>query len=195
MRPGDLRNAFSDVTFHPGDSVRVSRGTNGGYEGDGVVDHAEGNWVYVFGTWDENEGAEVFPFVVDRVSHLVSIVGWDAPADPSASFHLFEVLLDSTEDAHPGSKALYNHLIEAGLLHAAKQKDYGKPVDPFANVRSSEEFGIEPWVGAMVRLNDKVKRLQSFARTGKLENEGVIDSFMDIAVYALIARVLYETAA
>ena len=44
----------------------------------------------------------------------------------------------------------------------------------------------------MVRLNDKVRRLQSLATKGTLNNEAAIDSFMDIAVYALIARILYE---
>jgi hypothetical protein len=44
----------------------------------------------------------------------------------------------------------------------------------------------------MVRLTDKVRRLQTLAQTGELSNEGAIDSFMDISVYALIARVLFE---
>ena len=114
-----------------------------------------------------------------------------SPPNDAVSFHLFEVLLDASADAHPGSKRFYNELIEAGLLHAQKQRDYGKPNDPFANVRSSEEWGIPGWVGAMVRLNDKVKRLQSLARTGGLANESAIDSFRDICVYALIALVLY----
>lgn len=112
--------------------------------------------------------------------------------DTSKSFHLFEVLLDAAEEAHPGSKSFYNELINCGLLHSQKQRDYGKPEDPFANVRSTEEWGIAGWVGAMVRLNDKVKRLQTLARTGGLANESAIDSFRDIAVYSLIALVLYQ---
>jgi hypothetical protein len=114
-----------------------------------------------------------------------------APPATAASFHLFEAILNS-EDAHPSSRKFYDHLISAGLLHAKKQRDYGKSDDPFANVRSTAEFGVEGWVGAMIRLNDKVKRLQALARNGELHNESAIDSFMDIAVYALIARVLYE---
>jgi hypothetical protein len=114
-----------------------------------------------------------------------------AEESPS-SFHFFEVLLDAAEEAHPSSKDFYNELIACGLLHAQKQRDYGKPEDPFANVRSTEEWGIAGWVGAMVRLNDKVKRLQTLARTGGLANESAIDSFRDIAVYSLIALVLYQ---
>jgi hypothetical protein len=48
----------------------------------------------------------------------------------SEDFMFFEVLLDSAEDAHPGSKQFYNLLIEAGLLHAQKQRDYGRSDDP-----------------------------------------------------------------
>lgn len=79
-----------------------------------------------------------------------------------------------------------------GALHDRKQRDYGAEGDPFANVRASEEWGIRAWTGAMVRLNDKVRRLQSFARRGELANESAVDSIEDISVYAIISRVLYE---
>ena len=116
----------------------------------------------------------------------------------SSSFHLFEVLLDAAEEAHPSSKRFYDNLIEAGLLHSAKQRDYGKSHDPFANVRASEDFGIPGWIGCMTRANDKMKRLQKAARQQmageeiKMANEGVKDSLLDLAVYALIGLVLYE---
>ena len=77
-------------------------------------------------------------------------------------------------------------------LHDAKQADYGTNADAFANVRGSEDWGVVPWVGAMIRATDKVKRLQTFARTGRLQNEGVRDSFLDLAVYAIIAHVLFD---
>lgn len=91
-----------------------------------------------------------------------------------------------------GSARYHELLKEAGELHDRKQLDYGADDDPFANVRASTDWGVPSWVGAMIRLNDKVKRLQAFARKGTLANEGAKDSFMDIAVYALIAHVLYE---
>lgn len=96
---------------------------------------------------------------------------------------------------HPNSQRFHDYLKEAGDLHDQKQRDYGHSDDPFANVRASSDWGFPPWVGAMMRLNDKVKRLQTLARTGNLSNEGAIDSFMDIAVYAIIARVLFEESA
>ena len=94
-----------------------------------------------------------------------------------------------------GSARFHELLLEAGEMHDRKQQDYGSDSDPFANVRASSEWGLPGWVGACVRMTDKVRRLQSFARKGSLANESAIDSLMDIAVYALIAIVLLEEGA
>ena len=83
-------------------------------------------------------------------------------------------------------------LKEMGDLHDLKNKDYGQSHDPYANVRGSTEWGIPAWKGAMVRANDKIKRLQKFAKTGELANESVEDSFKDLAVYTIIALDLYR---
>jgi hypothetical protein len=93
---------------------------------------------------------------------------------------------------HPNSARFHEILTGLGELHDRKQRDYGAGDDPFANVRNSQGFGVDPWVGAMIRLNDKVKRLQSLQANGRLENESAEDSFRDIAVYAVIALVLFE---
>lgn len=94
--------------------------------------------------------------------------------------------------SHPLSDRFHALLRELGDLHDQKQADYGKDDDPFANVRGAQEWGVEPWVGAMIRLTDKVRRLQRYAEKGSLANEGVEDSLKDIAVYSLIALVLWE---
>ncbi len=83
-------------------------------------------------------------------------------------------------------------LTKLSRLHARKQHDYGAKTDPFSNVRASQDFGIKPWVGALVRLNDKMNRLKRFAERGTLANESATDSMQDIAVYALIALILYQ---
>jgi hypothetical protein len=93
-----------------------------------------------------------------------------------------------------GDPRFHALLKEMGELHDKKQADYGTEGDPFANVRASEDWGIPAWVGACVRLNDKLKRLKAFAKKGVLENESAEDSMIDIAVYALIALVLYREA-
>lgn len=101
-------------------------------------------------------------------------------------------LIPGTPARHPNSARFHEILKSLGDLHDRKQADYGRGEDPFANVRASVDFGVDPWVGAMIRLNDKIKRLQSLALNGKLHNEAAEDSFKDIAVYAVIALVLFE---
>ena len=99
---------------------------------------------------------------------------------------------------HPLSERFHQLLELCGELHDRKQADYGREGDPFANVRSSEDFGVPGRVGAMTRGNDKMKRIQKAAQqvlSGagvELENESMENSLFDLAVYCLIAYVLYE---
>ena len=87
--------------------------------------------------------------------------------------------------------SVINEIIE---LHEKKQSDYGRSDigDPFANVRASEDFNIPGWLGAVIRANDKVRRIQKFARSETLVNESVEDSLMDAAVYFIIALCLFR---
>lgn len=93
---------------------------------------------------------------------------------------------------HPSTDRFHEILESLGELVDRKGQDYGHGSDPFTSVRSSGEWGMPEWVGAMVRATDKVRRLQSFARKGSLANESARDAFLDLAVYAVIALVLYE---
>lgn len=93
---------------------------------------------------------------------------------------------------HPTSERFHQILKELGDLHDRKSKDYGRTEDPFANVRATEEWGQAAWVGSMIRATDKLRRLQKVAQGGQLANEGVEDSFRDLAVYAVIGLVLWE---
>jgi hypothetical protein len=79
---------------------------------------------------------------------------------------------------------------EIVAMHLKKQADYGRTGDPFANVRASADFGVDAWKGCMIRANDKMRRIQSFAIKGSLENESLEDSLLDLAVYSIIALVL-----
>lgn len=83
-------------------------------------------------------------------------------------------------------------LDDMAYLHAKKQMDYGSPGDPFANYRSSELIDIPAWKNAFMRATEKVTRIRSFIRNGKLTNEGVEDAFMDLAIGAMISLILYR---
>jgi hypothetical protein len=89
----------------------------------------------------------------------------------------------------PGFHAI---LREMGRLYDKKQADYGTAEDPFANYRSSEDIGIPAWKNAFLRTTEKVNRVKSFIRNGKLANESIEDAFMDIAVTAMISLLTYR---
>lgn len=93
---------------------------------------------------------------------------------------------------HWKSQRFHDILDELKALHDRKQKDYGSDSDPFLNVSASQDWNISPVVGALLRMTDKVRRLQSWVRNGNLANEGAEDSMRDISVYAIIALVLHE---
>lgn len=96
---------------------------------------------------------------------------------------------------HPTSQAFYDLCDSVKEMHRRKSEDYGCPTgtDPLANIRNGAKFvGIPAWKGAMVRLSDKVTRLASYNATGRLENESVEDSLLDLASYSLLALLLHR---
>jgi hypothetical protein len=91
------------------------------------------------------------------------------------------------------SQRFLDLLDEMRRLHESKSADYGSETDPLANIRQGAEFvGIEPWRGCMVRIADKVQRLRTYCRTGRLVHEGVRDTLLDLSAYSLLAIVLFD---
>jgi hypothetical protein len=92
-----------------------------------------------------------------------------------------------------GSAAFMSVLEELKATHLKKSQDYGDPSDPLANIRSGADVvGIEPWRGCLVRVADKMQRIKSFCREGKLANEGFEDALLDLASYAVIALIMFR---
>lgn len=92
---------------------------------------------------------------------------------------------------HPGFYVLLEKMAE---LHSRKNHDYSGTSDPLKNLRSCTRLNIEPFMGVLVRLQDKWSRLEEFAKSKELlvKNESVIDTLMDNAVYSLLAILLYQ---
>jgi hypothetical protein len=98
-----------------------------------------------------------------------------------------------TQEQPSTSQRFLDLLDEMRRLHESKSKDYGSETDPLANIRQGAEFvGIEPWRGCMVRIADKVQRLKTYCRTGRLVHEGVRDTLLDLSAYSLLAIVLFD---
>jgi len=96
-------------------------------------------------------------------------------------------------EPHRSSRRFVELLQEMEDLHNSKSADYGSEDDPLANIRQGADFvDIEPWRGCMVRIADKVQRLRTYCKTGRLVHEGVRDTLLDLAAYSLLAIVLHE---
>ena len=82
----------------------------------------------------------------------------------------------------------------------AKNEDYANPSEsgnPFANFQGSSAFGIHPVLGVILRIQDKLKRLDTFSRRGdlKVKGEGWQDACMDVINYAVIIAGLIKSGA
>jgi hypothetical protein len=98
-----------------------------------------------------------------------------------------------THEQRPGSLPFLELLEELRQLHLSKSQDYGSESDPLANIRSGADFvNIEPWRGCLVRVADKVQRLKTYCKTGRLVHEGVRDTLLDLSAYSLLAIVLFD---
>lgn len=79
-------------------------------------------------------------------------------------------------------KAFEQILSEMLLVFINKHKDYGKD-----NILDTGELGI------LFRINDKVKRIQNLiSKQQQPKNETINETWIDIAVYAVIAVLLRE---
>ena len=85
-------------------------------------------------------------------------------------------------------------LAQMKQVHDKKGQDYEAHNIPYENIKASEQWSVEPWTYAMLRVSEKIRRLHSVANGKTLQNEDIYDTFIDIANLALIAHILYEEA-
>jgi len=64
--------------------------------------------------------------------------------------------------------------------------------DPFANFKATEVLDVDPVIGVMIRIMDKIQRVRSFANDGELKvsNESVYDAFDDMIGYTILAKAM-----
>lgn len=92
---------------------------------------------------------------------------------------------------------LVNDKLEA-LKDTLKRKnaDYtGGDESPFSNFEVTEKLGLsDAKTGVLIRMVDKIQRIRSFIKKGKLEvkNEGVEDAVMDVIGYSLVLLGMLE---
>jgi len=96
-----------------------------------------------------------------------------------------------------GHKDYLRELFRCIEIHCLKNADYtggGDDDDPLANFKDSEKYGVENVTGIFLRMGDKMRRLQTFSRNGKLSVQGetVKDALRDIANYSLLALAMID---
>ena len=91
-----------------------------------------------------------------------------------------------------GHPDFYGLLDQMAKLHSRKNHDYAGTSDPLKNLRACTRLELDPFIGVMVRLQDKWSRIEEFVKSKTLlvKNESVEDTLMDNAVYSLLAIIL-----
>jgi hypothetical protein len=88
-------------------------------------------------------------------------------------------------------------LDEMKTIHTKKNGAYSGVDNPdaFANFRMCESFGVSAFLGCLVRMSDKFIRITNIVKNKKndtVPDENLKDTFMDLAVYSVIAVCLLE---
>ena len=68
-----------------------------------------------------------------------------------------------------------------------------KSKDVFANFKMSEMLDIDPILGLVMRVLDKIQRIRSFTNDGELKvnNESVYDACEDVINYMILAKAMF----
>lgn len=83
---------------------------------------------------------------------------------------------------------LHETFTEMEELIRRKNTDYTAGGSAFANFECSMGWGVDPFTGLMIRMEDKIQRLKSFVKSGSLEvkGEGIDDALKDVIGYSVL---------
>lgn len=76
-----------------------------------------------------------------------------------------------------------------------KRVDYSGDQDAFGNFRLSNFWEISPWLGAAIRMMDKISRFKQLAKNygkGQVTDESIVDTLVDCINYMVIVYLLWE---
>jgi hypothetical protein len=79
-------------------------------------------------------------------------------------------------------------------VYEAKDSDYSATGLPMGNLRKCEDAGIDAWRGCLVRIGDKMSRLENFLKEKEylVISEKAEDTVVDLANYAILMSCLIE---
>lgn len=92
--------------------------------------------------------------------------------------------------------ALERAMIEMVEVSRRKRADYATDGDEFSNFRGPAHFaGFEhPAMAGLFNVAQKLERIRALRANGRMDdvaNEAVADTFLDIAVYAVLAHAMW----
>ncbi len=145
--------------------------------------------------WQVSRGSKMEFAEAQRLGLHIFYSEDDVPGVEPGAKPLKPPLVSQPRTYH-GHPRFYEMLTELQDLHDRKNHDYAGDGDPLRNLRMCEACGIPAWQGVVVRLTDKLSRLQGFMRQGELhvKDESVVDTFRDTAVYSILGAILFEEA-
>jgi len=187
------------IDFPTGARVRRRSTTSAGnfiYSGEGIVEaRLEGGTVFV--NWGEQRGfTRESTIELERV-RLFEPIEQDTEgkdmASPSNTRTVEIMHADAMRD--PYKQRFWELLLEVWDMVNKKGADYGDK-DSLANLHASEKFGIPPWIGVLLRNNDKWNRIINLCdgHSPAVKDEGLRDTLLDHAAYDLLAYILHEEA-
>lgn len=79
-------------------------------------------------------------------------------------------------------------------VYEAKDNDYSTTGLPMGNLRKCEDADIEAWRGCLVRIGDKMSRLENFLKEKEylVISEKAEDTVIDLANYAILMSCLIQ---
>jgi hypothetical protein len=79
-------------------------------------------------------------------------------------------------------------------VYEAKDSDYSASGLPMGNLRKCEDAGIDAWRGCLVRIGDKMSRLENFLNEKEYQviAEKAEDTIIDLANYSILCSCLIE---
>ncbi len=79
-------------------------------------------------------------------------------------------------------------------LYKKKRIDYITINDPLSSLTRSNNLGVEPYIGALIRLGDKFNLLENFVKNRKYEthDESIRETLLDISAYTTLTILLLD---
>ncbi len=92
-----------------------------------------------------------------------------------------------------GHPRFYEILEEIKEATSRKAHDYASDKDPLSNIKQvAEVIGTEPYMVTFMFIATKFFRVANLLQRDETLNESIDDSLLDIAVYAILMKILME---